>query len=278
MARRRSRRIRWLAVALVAVTAGCGSDEPTVTDTTLGEPSLGPSGDGAFTGTASSGADVVVSVSEAAGVIVSWSEMTCEGSRERTDTIENLIDPFDAVGIVSAGELRAEGTATNNGLDGDTVAYEVLVTGTDKGGGLLEGSIEVRKVFTNGQGSAMDDDYEPSVCSSGALRWTATQTDDPAAAALAAFRAAANDDVDAVRVLLDGGLPPDVRHPIRGTTLTANIARACVQRAAESELGWERGTGDDRREFPSSAAADTVAALVDLGVPSPTASDGSASC
>ena len=64
------------------------------------------------------------------------------------------------------GEIHATSSLVNEGLDGDHASHEVAVTAEPRSSSGLAGTIEVSRTYVNGQGEALDEDYEPSVCRS----------------------------------------------------------------------------------------------------------------
>ena len=121
----------------------------------------------------------MVTVAPDARVLVAWDRVPCRrppgDPNGESDSIVNSIDPFDAEGSIVSGEIHATSSLVNEGLDGDHASHEVAVTaGPRSSSGPRRDDRGVQDLCQTGQGEALDEDYEPSVCRSGSTSWTAT--------------------------------------------------------------------------------------------------------
>lgn len=205
-------------------------------------------------------------------MLVAWDRVPCRrppgDPNGESDSIVNSIDPFDAEGSIVSGEIHATSSLVNEGLDGDHASHEVAVTAEPRSSSGLAGTIEVSRTYVNGQGEALDEDYEPSVCRSGSTSWTATldPTADPGD--LFAFRDTARGRTEHLENLAPGAAS-ELRHPVRRTSLIENVDPRCVAEAAESELGWIIRDRRSTRPFPPENASTVVDVLRSEGVPVP---------
>lgn len=259
----------WLVLTVVACAA-CGTVEevdPKSTTTTTPPPI--ETEWGAFVGTTGDGADVVVAIDDEGGVLVSWSELGCSDDGDEQDRMWNGADPLDAAGSVTADGFTANGQMAYDGLDGDSTGYEVEVVGRPDGEAAWSGTIQLTETSVNGQGEDLYDDYEPAVCESDPVEWSAAADDPTIARTMWAFRETARNDLDRFDELVAAGVAPDARHPIRGTSLSENIDAACVYPLADSYEGLSFDVGDTWSSYPTDGAEDTLDELVERGVPSP---------